>query len=336
MGSDTPRSTSPTGEVNVTHSPEYELVGSLFFPRHLEARKRVEEQNSRFVHYTSASVALNIMRDPHFWMRNAITMNDFSEIQHGKKCVLSAYKDPDIGLRLTNFLNSIHPEFSKLLEEHFNGWLPHFEQDTFLISLSEHLSEEDKYGRLSMWRAYGQGTGVALVLRNTPFMAETNDLKAFSSPVLYATPEQYADNMRSVVNNIITRKDEVASLSFETLFACMFMLLKNDLLCTKHPGFSEEREWRVYYSPTVERSNAIVRDFAVVDGIPQIIHKIPLINDPNNGLHSADIPSLFERIIIGPSKQPLTIFKAFSELLKDLGIENPEERIFVSDIPLRT
>jgi hypothetical protein len=94
--------------------------------------------------------------------------------------------------------------------------------------------------------------------------------------------------------------------------------------------------WRVLYQPTFEQSPAIVPDFAVIEGIPQQIHKIPLINDPAQGLHGADIDSILERIIIGPTKQPLTMYQAFVELLREANVSNPEGRVVVSDTPLRT
>ena len=42
--------------------------------------------------------------------------------------------------------------------------------DTYLTSISEHRNKEDTFGRLSMWRAYGETTGVALVMNNSPFL----------------------------------------------------------------------------------------------------------------------------------------------------------------------
>lgn len=36
---------------------------------------------------------------------------------------------------------------------------------SYITCFSEHLESEDKYGRLSMWRGYGKGTGIALVLK---------------------------------------------------------------------------------------------------------------------------------------------------------------------------
>jgi len=320
----------------MTRSAQYVQIASLFFPDLWEAQQKIELTNGRFAHYTSASVAMSIIQEPFIWMRNAITMNDFSEVKHGKACIIPAFTDEGPGGRILKVLEDLFPGLAKDFLGAFNSWIPDFEQETFLMSLSEHEEDEDFLGRLSMWRAYGQGNGVALILKNTPFMAETNELKAMSAPVTYASPDQYLLKLTKIGNAISERRDEVAALGRDMVHNCLFQMLKVHMLCTKHPGFAEEKEWRVLYQPTFEKSPVIKAAFAVIEGIPQQIHKIPLANDPVNGLHSADIESILERIIIGPTKQPLTMYRAFVELLREAKITNPEERVVISEIPLRT
>ncbi len=323
-------------EIPVPLSELYQTIGSLFFPDHLSARQDVERTNARFAHYTSAAVAMSILQKPYIWMRNAITMNDFSEVRHGQSCVLPMFIDDQPGNKILAFLEEIYPGIAGEFIEAFNSWMPDFEQETFLTSLSVHHPSEDALGRLSMWRAYGQGNGVALVLNNTPFMAETSELKAISTPVSYLAPDEYKQKLERIYATLVGRRDEVVGLGREMIYGCIFQMVKVDMLCTKHHGFAEEREWRVLYQPTFEKSPVIVPDFAVIDGIPQQIHKIPLLNDPKNGLIGADIDSILERIIIGPTKQPLTMKQAFIALLRDANVNKPEERVFVSEIPLRT
>ena len=279
---------------------------------------------------------MNIIRSRRIWMRNAVTMNDFSEIVHGRQCLFPTYEDKDIGGRLKNFFNGIYPDFSKRLESLFNGWLPHFEQSTFVTSLSEHDASEDILGRLSMWRAYCPRNGVALVISNRPLTAGNPNLKAYSSPVAYLSQEKFAEEFSNIIDNIIANEALVRARSEEQLLGVIFSMLKFAMLCTKHPGFKEEREWRIIYSPTHEPSPIIESDFVSVRGIPQEIHKIPLINDPDHGLVYADLPNLVDRIIIGPTQQPFTILQTFVGLLREAGVPDPERRVFVSQIPLRT
>jgi hypothetical protein len=115
----------------------------------------------------------------------------------------------------------------------------------------------------------------------------------------------------------------------------MFNVLRFAAYCTKHPGFREELEWRVIYSPSFELSETISHEIVSIDGVPQRIYKIPLIDAPEKGLDGADIPQFFDRIIIGPTDYPIAIRDAFETALHTAGVEDPAERIVVSDIPIR-
>jgi hypothetical protein len=106
-------------------------------------------------------------------------------------------------------------------------------------------------------------------------------------------------------------------------------------LCTKHPGFAEEREWRVIYCPSLERSSYLINDIQAIRGAPQPIYRIPLKDIPEEGFINVEIPVLLERVIIGPTQYPLAMRKAFTTLLLDLGFDNAAAKVFVSDIPLR-
>lgn len=86
----------------------------------------------------------------------------------------------------------------------------------------------------------------------------------------------------------------------------------------------------------MEESPYLRKEIKSINGIPQNIYKIPLQNIPEENLTGIDIPSLVEKIIIGPSNNPLDIKQAFEVLLRDAGVENPSEKIVFSNIPLRT
>jgi len=107
------------------------------------------------------------------------------------------------------------------------------------------------------------------------------------------------------------------------------------VVCTKHPGFAEEREWRVVYSPSMYPSNHLIRAIEVIQGVPQPVYKIPLKNIPEEGLVGAEIPELLDRIIIGPTQYRLAIWEAFMDLLRQAGVADPAKKIVLSNIPLR-
>ena len=55
----------------------------IFYPHAARARRRMIESQGRFVHYTTAANALNIIRSKRVWMRNTTCMADYREVQHG-------------------------------------------------------------------------------------------------------------------------------------------------------------------------------------------------------------------------------------------------------------
>lgn len=117
----------------------------------------------RLVHYTSAEVALSILKEGEVWMRSSTTMNDFSELEYGTGLLTTVFGSP-IGKRFRDLIDGLFPYCTQKTAQQFDDWMPQFRVDTFLTCLSEHLPEEDELGRLSMWRAYGGGSGVALVM----------------------------------------------------------------------------------------------------------------------------------------------------------------------------
>jgi hypothetical protein len=112
-------------------------------------------------------------------------------------------------------------------------------------------------------------------------------------------------------------------------------MLRNSVLCTKHPAFKEEREWRIYYAPTFQPSNKIKKSIETVRGLPQPVCKISLTDSPQDGLIGMEIPALIDRIIVGPTEYPWVMAEAFMTLLSEAGVSDAPSRVAVSGIPLR-
>jgi hypothetical protein len=49
-----------------------------------------------------------------------------------------------------------------------------------------------------------------------------------------------------------------------------------------------------------------------------------------------EIPAILDRVIIGPTQYPIPMVTAFTDALRKAGVPNPESRVFLSNIPLRT
>jgi hypothetical protein len=277
---------------------------------------------------------MSIIQNSEIWMRNTTTMNDFSEVEHGQQCVREAWVSP-AGARLQSALEAIHPGIATEITERYDAWQPDMRSNTYITCISEHPPDEDLYGRLSMWRAYGGIAGVALVLSLTPFLATTDELAAFSSPVFYGMGKDVELKVDEIAERLERYGDKLRNYDKGILTENVFSTLRFAALCTKHPAFREEREWRVLYSPNLAQSPAIKPVIRSVRGTPQTVQLLPLKHAPEFGLHHADIPSLLERVIIGPTDNAWVLYEAFKRLLTDAGVQNAHERISISHIPLR-
>jgi hypothetical protein len=318
------------------------IVRKTFFPYGTRKMEDVRKNNTRFVHYTSAENALNIIDGKQVWLRNTNLMNDYREVLHGDRCLLDSWNDDAVGGRLKSALNQVSAGLSnRVLQMYVDGERTR-SLETYMIAVSEHGNEssrEDLYGRLSMWRAYGGNTNVAFVFKNDPFLSESNALNAFTSPVLYADSASFKPNFLQVVEQV-ERNIDMLHIAGEDI-ASHFMLsaMHFAALSTKHPGFAEEREWRVIYTPelslTRSRSSRLESKIVSLGGVPQRVFALKLENIPEEGFLGATLPEILVEVIIGPTQFPWPIYDALVEKLQNAGIADAAERVRVSNIPLR-
>ena len=277
---------------------------------------------------------MNILKSKEIWMRKSSCMEDYLEIQYGLDRLYRAYRNPKIGDHFKSVLNGLFDGIAIDIEKNFDGWTPHFLADTYFTCVSEHSDEEDTFGRLSMWRAYGDTTGVAFVLNNPLFLNPAEGLKATVNPVSYLNDDEFENEFTRITDNISKEAEFFKAHERDEVIARIFHMLRFAVLCTKHPGFREEREWRVIYCPTLEASSYLTKDIRPIRNVPQPIYKIPLEDIPEVGYFAA-IPALINRIVIGPTQYPAALREAFVGLLDELGVSDSASKVCVSDIPLR-
>ena len=307
---------------------------NIFLPLAMEKFNAARKNNIRFVHYTTADAAMNILRSKEVWMRKTSCMNDYMEVKQGIDCLVKAYHSK-VGEQLQATLNEICSGIADEIANLFDDWIPHFVNDTYIACLSEHKVTEDAHGRLSMWRAYSQSTGVALVLNNAPFLAYVGPSGVYSSPVAYLDDEAFECELQRVVEGIRGNEAFLRGQGRETLVGAVFNAFKCAALCTKHPGFIEEREWRAIYMPLMEKSPRVKICIEAVAGTPQTICKFSLMNSPGDSVSGIELPELLDRIIVGPTKYPEAMFEAFTSLLAGAEVNDPASRVHISGIPLR-
>ncbi len=320
-------------------SPDYNpelAVSQLFYPELHQERARVRSLGGRFVYYTSAETAANILSSRELWMRSTMVMNDFSEVEYGMGLLMPVLRSGPAGVALKGALDLCFPDFAAKVRDHFEAWLPGFKHDTFITCVSAHHATEDQNGRLSMWRAYGGKAGVALVLNGGVMDIRSQRLKVTASPVIYTDGEGMSQRIYALAARISANVPLLQSLGEGGLHGHIFRTLRFAILCTKHPGFAEEQEWRIVSSPAVDgMSEQVPSSVRTVNGVPQAVLRIQLQNHLESGLTGLAVPELIERIIIGPSDDPEVIRRALVQLYAECGKQNPMNHIQFSGIPLR-
>lgn len=304
--------------------------------------------DKKLVHYTSAVVAREIIEKEQLWLRKTTFMNDYSEIIYGKQYFDSLLEDPEIMVILNNILKPLTNLDDNLsnFKELYHNFINDVEKRTYISCLSEHLPSEDAIGRLSMWRAYSNSSGVALVIN--PKITSKIGIPLNILPVTYSK-----EDFKIVFINILKKiediiKNNIKDKQLLSTTATINILLKLNFLIyiymyvisLKHQGFWEEREWRIILSspfsdtaPTIPQK-FIERSIENIKGNPEVIYKLNLkelsfINPKGE--------SLLEKIIIGPTANSEILVDSFSEILKNKGFDDEQIKnmITVSNIPLR-
>jgi hypothetical protein len=312
-------------------------VLEIFRPDATSTRDKMAQRGGRFVHYTSAENALNIINTKTLWMRNTNCMIDYRELQHGLDA-LRRFFAPDKPNReeFVRALDACCEGIGQQAFELFDHWWTDVQFSTYVTSVSEHDDKEDQHGRLSMWRAFAGGSArVALVFK----IPLTNDpaatLNLLMLPVAYYTAEEVQDELKLVTTNIKKNQEFLRSIDRAMLVQFIYFMLMANVVCMKHEGFHEEREWRIIYSPNQRPSKLISRSIEVVGGVPQTVHQIPLGGDGPD-LANVAISSLINRIIIGPSPYPWPMSEAFVRALTAANVTDAGSRVFISGIPIRS
>ena len=307
----------------------------VFLPGLYQRAERAVAAEQRFVHYTGAPAAMSMIRNREIWLRNTQCMNDFSEVRHGLELLREAYRSR-AGIRLLDFLDDVHPGLRAEAAERFEAIAATIRVSTYITCLSEHDRAEDHLGRLSMWRAYSQVCGVAFVFNAGPLLGRgSTAIGVNAGPVEYADRRTFLRGFDAFVEQILAERDYIAGLGAETAARNLAGSYYHAALSTKHPGFSEEREWRVVFNPTLDPARHLVRAIEICRNEPQVVYKLPLRDAAEAGIDGMALADVLDAMIIGPSDNPRAVRDAFVQLLSDSGVSDPERRVRTSDIPVR-
>jgi hypothetical protein len=318
---------------------------SIFMPQAKRQRDRayenlrqsdVNDQQLRFVHYTSAEAALSIIRNKRLWMRNTTCMSDYSEVQHGFDMLNKFFSDEEKKKAFSAAVDGCFPGAVQEAVDLFNKWWNNIRFNTYVTSVSEHEKSEDDHGRLSMWRAFG-GTAIRIaVVVKVPRVSQGSfSLNLMFSPVAYLKEAEAHSVLQEVIENVRAKADFVRSVGRTLIVEMLFTVFVAGVTCLKHEGFREEREWRAIYLPKIRPSELMQSSHEVVNGVPQVVHKIPIDESVSPLLADLELSRILDHLIVGPSPYPWVMYEAFTEELKKAGVPDASERVHVSNIPIR-
>ena len=142
--------------------------------------------------------------------------------------------------------------------------------------------------------------------------------------------------IEEVIANLGTSRDFLRSIDRQVVVGTVFIMLLAGVTCLKHEGFREEREWRAIYCPEFLPSPLMESAIQNVGGVPQLFYKLPLDVAASPALADLDFSRIFDRLIIGPSQYPWPMYDAFREELTKAGVADSQDRVWTSNIPIRT
>jgi hypothetical protein len=309
----------------------------ILYPYARRKRREVLDNSRRFVHYTSAENALNIIRSKSVWMRNTTCMTDYREVLHGHEALRRYFADNAKREAFFAALNGCVEGLAQDTIAQFDQSLQSAQLQTYIASIAEHHDREDVHGRLSMWRGFGNSTArVAVVIKLDLEIGKNLSLGAELSPVAYFTDQEFTHELNAVVGNITENQSFLRSIDGTWLRTSLHAMLLSAMVCLKHEGFNEEREWRIIHAPARHSSEHIKSSIEVIASVPQRVYKIPLQSNEAAGLTGLNPHELIDRVIIGPTQYPFAMWDAFVSALTDVGVTDAANRVFTSQIPVRT
>lgn len=302
------------------------------------ARTEQIKPDDRFAHYTNIDVARKIIEacpsERSLWLRNSKYMNDFSEVEHGQRCLDEALNDWRLYGRFRRVLNAIRPGLENDIIVPLAESAAFLAERAYLMSLSLHNNEEAVSGKLSMWRAYGKSDNVCLIFNTQPFVTQQSNFELVLSPVFYGNPPEFKREFEALIQRLENCAPQLSVLDDDLVKTNIARAIDYAILSTKHKGFHEEVEWRVIHQHSGFRTDP-PSSTEIINGIEQTVYHLPLRYDIYDGIWGSALEEVLDRVIIGPSIDPRRNRNTVIRLLEDAGITNAEDRVVDCGIPLR-
>ena len=296
-----------------------------------------EKRKPLLAHYTSIQVLERIITSNEIWFSNPMLMNDMEELRFGINEGDRLFHDHTV-LREACGSEKRYLELYAAFDVYYYKLDFEHALDIYAFCLSEHdIGETD--GILSMWRGYGgNGNGAAIVL-DTSKLAPIGESPFIFSKVHYLSSDDRRSWIDSKINETaaIIRVHDIPDDKLYLAAYAFFERLKVFALFTKHPGFKEEREWRIVYLPDRDKKKRIdpMLHYAVSHkGVePKLKFKI----GPLDGVTGEELSleTLVDHIILGPSAASYLAVHGIRRMLEQSGQVELAKKLVASSTPFR-
>ena len=306
----------------------------IVFGDDLESRDPLGRGEVLLSHYTTASSAISIIKGSSLWLTNIRRMNDIHEILYGVELVREYFHEPGKDWRRSFFATAGFPPW-EVFAELMGEPLLSLQNETSVTCLSEHPLAGEEGGRLSMWRGYGGDENVALLINPHVFATLTDFLGVYSVKVRYWKLEQLSEMLDRVLSRLLDLGVATLQENAEDIYRYVYHFFSFLPLSLKHPGFAEEREWRVFHSPRAAPNSVLKTQVHNLGGTPQIVKVLELIDFQDRGGPDISLKSLYAGTIVGPSDNQSLIAAAIEHELTNAGIPEDRPITTLSAIPFR-
>lgn len=284
------------------------LLDNIFFHYYNQNLQELKNnQDVEFAYYSSLEVIHYILTDGKIWLRNASCMNDWMEIRRGQELFMKYFQVKENICRFKEIFNQIDCKFDwvgKILQ-FIQDFPMSASYDCYLASLTVHDKKDDNLGKLSMWRGYGRGIGGALIFNKQKILSQ--DIAGISfSKVAYFTYEEFAEDFNQLLENIKLHVQQLKRIGTQNIWQYLLKAVIFAFVSIKHPGFREEKEWRLlcFDSDTTKDKRFLDTEKVVISGVPQRIYTLNI---------KKILPELLDYAIIGPTQYGMVAYTALKD-----------------------
>jgi hypothetical protein len=285
----------------------------------------------KLFHYTNMKGVGGIVQSNHLWATDFRSVNDMTELIYGSDLLASELKryadesSEDIA-KLLNWLSDFYGEHSNTYRNFF---------EIYIISFSE---EPDM---LSQWRAYSdhaKGCCIEFDFTDSHLFTIFDEFSPWALEVLPVIYDESSQRklMRSGIEKLLNYLSSYSLTGFSEVelgIVAGFVIRALDLfaLAFKHPGFVEEREWRVIASCQITQTETKKKYRHTDSGTINYLECIFLQGDKERLWQRKLLP------ITGIKYGPLADVSVKDEINKLLSINGYDNQVVYtnSTIPLR-